>query len=173
MELMDLFDDDFTACVTRTSLFPAHHPFYKAEMNITMVTNRSIDIRTIGLKVTFDHEVECSEKRVTIYFCDSFEVLHISLQNNLVRLIFWGKIHLQNLYYKLFHISWRTTEVFVQLNINHTDVSNHSCLWVISPFGHWFNGVSTQNRRKGSFKWCTIFNLFKLWNCCNHCPWCT
>ena len=66
MKMMDLFDDDNETCVPMTSLFPADYPAYKAEMNLTMATNRGIDKTATGLNVTFDHAVMCSEKRVTI-----------------------------------------------------------------------------------------------------------
>ena len=68
-ELTLLFDDDNKTCVAMTSQFHADHPFYKAEMNITMTTNSSVDKMTIGLKVTFNSVVMCNEKRVTIFFC--------------------------------------------------------------------------------------------------------
>ena len=68
-ELTLLFDDNNTTCVAMTSLFCADLPFYQAEMNITMTTNRSVDKLTIGLKVTFGSGVMCNDKRVTaIYY---------------------------------------------------------------------------------------------------------
>ena len=65
-ELALLFDDNNTTCVAITAPFYVDLPFYQAEMNITMTTNRSVDKLTIGLKVTFGSGVMCNDKRVTV-----------------------------------------------------------------------------------------------------------